>query len=137
MRIINFYDLCMPPGNGEADKRKTRYSLICIAGDKMCQDMCLQVVNLDNGNIGSKCKSFGKRCADKKRSEQARPTCKCNSIKLIFLYLCLFESLVNDRNNILLVSPGGKFRNYTAVVFMNFLSGNDIGKDFGILGNSC
>ena len=88
----------------------------------MSHDMALQMVDIDERNTQCTCKSLGKTNPHKQRPHKTRPSCKCNSRKLLLGDASPLYSLVNHWNNILLMSTRCQFWHNTTVCLMDVLT---------------
>src|SRR5665647_2549693 len=94
--------------------------------DKMGQNMTLKMVHFDQRNISCQRESLGKRGANKQGAQQSRTSGESNRTNLIQGDTGLFNSLINDRNNILLVRTRCQLWYHATIRPVNILSSNFI-----------
>jgi len=119
----------MAPGNCETKERKLWYFLIRGVPDEMREDMCLKMINVEQGDPQGKGEGLGKRGANQKGSQKSRPTGISDGIQLIFPYICFGQGDLYHRDDVLLMGPRGQLRDYAPEVPVNFLVGDHVGKD--------
>ena len=98
----------------------------------MGQNVSLQMVHLNHGNVQRTGESFGKRYAHQERAHQAGTACKSHRAELSGINSCPFQRSIHHGDDVLLMSATGKFRNHSAVLLMNLLAGHHIGQKFTV-----
>lgn len=94
--------------------------------DKMSQDVALQVVCFNQRYAECGSKPFGKRYAHKQRPHQAWAKCYSHSRQLLFVDTGLFQRLVNNGHDVLLVCARGQFGHHATVCLVHSLTCCDI-----------
>ena len=90
--------------------------------------MPLKMVHLNQRDIQGYGKSLGKRSAHKQRAQKAGSSGESYGGDIFLGYACTVDCLTHHRHNVLLMRPGGQFRYYAAVGFVDILTGNYIGE---------
>ena len=111
--------------------------LLVILLHEIRKYMTLKVIDHNYRYPERNAESLGERSPDQERTEKARPSGKCNRREFLRLHARLLQRLADNRNNVLLVRPGCKFRHDPAVILVNLLAGNDIGQKISVPYNSC
>lgn len=101
---------------------------LVILFHEISQDMSLKVIDHHHRYSERHAQSLRERCSYEQRAEKARTTCECYGSQFLRLNPGLFQSLTHYRNDVLLMSSGRQLRNDTAIIFVNLLTGNDIGQ---------
>ena len=77
-RTVHLHDLRVSSRNKKTQVRELRLSVFAVVLlDEICQNMALEVVDLDKRLVQRHCKTLGERSSDKKRAEQSGATCEC------------------------------------------------------------
>ena len=95
---------------------------------KISQDVPLKVIYHYDRYVEGDAEGFSKRSTHQQGSKETRSTCKCNCSKVGGLYPSLFKSLADNRNDVLLMGPGGKFWDHSTEIFMYLLARDNVGE---------
>ena len=102
----------------------------------MREDVSLQVVGFYQGDAQSHGHAFGKRHADEERAHQSGAERHGDGREIALLDIGLFERLVNDRHDVLLVGTRGQFGHNASVGLMDGLAGRHVAEQHAVLHDS-
>ena len=92
----------------------------------MRQHVSVQMVDIHDRHPQTERKPLGKRCAHMQRPKQSRPARKSDGRKLMFVDTRTFESRIDHRHDILLMSARSQFRHHATILRMHILRRDDI-----------
>ena len=121
-RVVHPYDLRVTARHKQAEERELRAAVVtAFHFHEVGENMPLQVVDLDDGFVGSDSQAFGERSTDQQRAQQARTARKGDGIDIGQRHAGLFQCFGHDRQDVLLVGPGCQFGNDAAIAPMDIL----------------
>ena len=88
--------------------------------------MTLQMVHFHQRNVQRQCHAFGKRGAYQQAAQQTRTARESNGTHFFSAYAGTLEGGIHYRENVLHVSARCQLGNDTAILFMHFLTCNDV-----------
>ena len=136
--VIHPHNLGVSAGNQQAQIRERRFAdrFVRLA-DKIGQDMSLEMVDHDDGDVQRESQGLGERSAHQQGAQQARTTGKGDGGKVFRLDAGQFEGPAHDRDDIHFMGPGGQFGNHAAVILVNLLRCDDIGQQDTVFQDGC
>jgi hypothetical protein len=111
--------------------------LLAIFVYEMRQHVSLKVVYLYHGDTKACRQSLGKTYTYEKRTHKSRTSGEGYGRKFLAHDTGLFEGLVDNRHNILLVSAAGQLGHHTAIRFVHRLGCRYIGQKYSVPDNCC
>ena len=126
--VVHPHDLRVSAADGQAQEREMRHGAAAAVFHEIGQDVPLHMVDLDQRDSQRDRKALGKRGAHQKRTHQARSARKSDCGYVLFAYICLSDGSIDHRDDILLVGARSQFGDYAPPEFVDFLRGDDGGK---------
>ena len=100
--------------------------------DEVREYVPLQVVDLDEGYVACDGETFGEGCADQKRSQKTRSAREGYGVELVDRDAGLLEGGVDDGDDVLLVRARCQLGNYSSVLDVYGLRGDDVRQQRGV-----
>ena len=114
------------------ERERWRGMLFAILVNEVGKYMPLEMINLYHGDTQTCSQTFGETYTYKQRTHESRTSGKGNGRKFLTLYPSLFQCLVHNGDNVLLMGTTGQFGHNTAVGFMHCLRCCHVGQKHAI-----